>query len=70
MTPAEEIRATIKALGTGGQRKLARLLPLNAHNKPVNPRTIRRWLAGKSNPHPMMLESVRAIRDQVEGQAK
>ncbi|QDV34982.1 hypothetical protein ElP_28790 [Tautonia plasticadhaerens] len=76
MTPAEEVRRACQALnndkGTGGQTKLARLLPLNSHGKPVNSRTVRRWIAGKTEPHPVLLERIRDIREQAEndGQQK
>ena len=56
MTPAEETRLTIKSLGKGGQTKLARLLS-------VNPRTVRRWISGKFEPSPVMLEKIISLRD-------
>jgi hypothetical protein len=40
MTPSE-LRTISNTLNPGGQTKLARILR-------VNPRTVRRWLAGKS----------------------
>ncbi len=62
MTPAEQIRLTVEALnnanGRGGQTRLARLLP-------VNGRTVRRWLAGKATPHPVVLEKIVALRGRM-----
>ena len=56
MTPAEQTRLTVETLGKGGQTKLARLLP-------VNPRTVRRWLAGKTEPHAVLLEKIIKLRE-------
>jgi DNA-binding transcriptional regulator YiaG len=55
MSHIEEIRLTIAVLGWGGQTKLARHLS-------VNPRTVRRWLARRTKPHPVLLEKIIKLR--------
>lgn len=63
MTPSEEIRLTCEALNPGGQSKLARMLPSHIPGKHINPRTVRGWISGRSEPHPLLMDRIRAIRD-------
>lgn len=51
MTPAE-LRKLGKKHGRGWQARLARDLPVNA-------RTIRRWLSGKTTMHPAIAKQIR-----------
>jgi hypothetical protein len=54
MTPAELREIGEKLFGSMWQTKLARAMP-------VNPRTVRRWLAGERKIHPAMAERVRLL---------
>lgn len=59
MTP-EELRSIGESLyGPRWQSELARTLP-------VNSRTVRRWLAGKSRIHPALAERIRQMLAEAE----
>ncbi|QEL14811.1 helix-turn-helix domain-containing protein [Limnoglobus roseus] len=55
MTPAE-LRTLGNKHGRGWQARLARELPINA-------RTIRRWLSGKTTMHPAIAKQVRHVME-------
>jgi hypothetical protein len=56
MTPAQQVRLACEAVG--GQTKLAGMLDSHVPGKKINPRTVRRWVAGKASPHPLLLEKI------------
>lgn len=62
MTPAE-LRKLGDKHGRGWQTRLARALP-------VNVRTVRRWLAGKTRIHPALAVRIRGLlkRNRPKGQ--
>lgn len=45
----------------GGQTKLAGMLDSHVPGKTINPRTVRRWVAGDAKPHPLLLEKINDI---------
>lgn len=55
-----ELRALGEASGRRGwQTHLADSLPSLVPGKTINPRTVRRWLAGKAKIHPALEEPIR-----------
>ena len=64
MTPVQQVRLARKA--AGGQTKLAGMLDSHVPEKKINPRTVRRWVAGKASPHPLLLEKIIELAAHLE----